>query len=111
MTPESIKFAVTAFHAYAHKLSCQVKYHPLYLDGFGQTGTLYTSQYIGFFENINATLDLFFEIDGEGCERIWSFLNGFISMTRSMSKGNRELVLAEAVDYFKNQKMTNIRML
>ncbi|GAA5804765.1 hypothetical protein HPULCUR_010272 [Helicostylum pulchrum] len=52
----SSRYAVTAFHAYAHTASCQALFHPRYIDGFGHT-------------------------DGEGCERIWSFLDKFVSMT------------------------------
>ncbi|KAI8326900.1 hypothetical protein EDC96DRAFT_533432, partial [Choanephora cucurbitarum] len=66
-------YAVTAFHAYAHTMSCQVKYNPRYIPNFGYT-------------------------DGEGCERFWSYLDGFVSMTRSMSARNRMLVITDAVD-------------
>lgn len=33
-------YAVTAFHAYAHTVNCQVKYNPRYMDGFGNTGII-----------------------------------------------------------------------
>ncbi|CAO3657008.1 unnamed protein product [Mucor hiemalis] len=54
-------YAVSVFHAFAHIMSCQMKYHPKYINGFGRT-------------------------DGEGCERLWSYLNGFIPISRSMTK-------------------------
>ncbi|KAI8354536.1 hypothetical protein BD560DRAFT_289244, partial [Blakeslea trispora] len=50
-------YGVTAFHAYAHTMACQVNYNPKYIPNFGCT-------------------------DGEGCERFWSYLDGFVSMTR-----------------------------
>ncbi|KAI9490980.1 hypothetical protein BDB00DRAFT_730033, partial [Zychaea mexicana] len=49
--------AVSVFHAYAHSMSCQVDYHPRFISGFVLT-------------------------DGEGLERLWSYLGGFVSMTR-----------------------------
>ncbi|OAD75358.1 hypothetical protein PHYBLDRAFT_103725, partial [Phycomyces blakesleeanus NRRL 1555(-)] len=51
--------AVLIFHAYAHVQHCQVKLNPKYRDGFGLT-------------------------DGECLERLWSYLNRFVTMTRKM---------------------------
>jgi hypothetical protein len=77
------KYAVSVFHAYANSMSCQVKYHPRYIAGIG-------------YEN------------GEGCERLWSYLNGFASMIRSMSAANRQLVFTDAVDHFIESKMAGL---
>ncbi|KAI8365457.1 hypothetical protein EDC96DRAFT_509802 [Choanephora cucurbitarum] len=71
-------YAVTAFHAYAHTMACQVKYNPRYIPNFGHT-------------------------DGEGCERFWSYLDGFVFMTRS------NLVITDAVDHFAYNKMLELR--
>ncbi|KAI8390221.1 hypothetical protein BD560DRAFT_319709, partial [Blakeslea trispora] len=79
-------YGVTAFHAYAHNMACQVKYNPKYIPEFGYT-------------------------DGEGCERFWSYLNGFVSMTRSMSSSNRLLVITDSVSHFGYQKMLELRKL
>ncbi|KAI9467708.1 hypothetical protein BDB00DRAFT_740663, partial [Zychaea mexicana] len=48
------KIAVSVFHAYAHLIKCQVDYNPRYVKGFGLT-------------------------DGEGMERLWSYLGQFVS--------------------------------
>ncbi|KAI9325811.1 hypothetical protein BD770DRAFT_291820, partial [Pilaira anomala] len=50
-------YAVPIFHAFAHVMSCQLKYHPRYVKGFGNA-------------------------DGEGSERYWSYTDGFIPMIR-----------------------------
>ncbi|KAI8327983.1 hypothetical protein EDC96DRAFT_531048 [Choanephora cucurbitarum] len=76
-------YAVTAFHAYAYTMACQVKYNPRYIPNFGHT-------------------------DGEGCERFWSYLDGFVFMTRSMSARNRKLVITDAVDHFAYNKMLEL---
>ena len=54
----------------------QVKYNPRYISGFALT-------------------------DGEGMERLWSYLSGFISMT----KVNRRFLLSEAVVFYTEGKM------
>ncbi|CAO3644813.1 unnamed protein product [Mucor hiemalis] len=76
-------YAVSVFHAFAHIMSCQMKYHPKYINGFGHT-------------------------DGEGCERLWSYLNGFIPISRSMTKDNRRFLLTDAVEHFNTKKMLEI---
>ncbi|OBZ86846.1 hypothetical protein A0J61_05104 [Choanephora cucurbitarum] len=76
-------YAGTAFYAYAHNMACQVRYSPKYIPNFGYT-------------------------DGEGCERFWSYLNGFMSMTRSMSSSNRLLVISDSVSHFTLEKMLKL---
>ncbi|KAI8334934.1 hypothetical protein EDC96DRAFT_583019 [Choanephora cucurbitarum] len=76
-------YGVTAFHAYAHTMACQVNYNPKYIPNFGCT-------------------------DGEGCERFWSYLDGFVSMTRSMSSRNRLLAITDSVEHFTYQKMLEL---
>ncbi|CAO3680593.1 unnamed protein product [Rhizopus stolonifer] len=70
----------TQFHSFVHQMHCQVKYNPRYISGFALT-------------------------DGEGMERLWSYLSGFISMTRGMTKVNRRLLLSEAVAFYTEEKM------
>ncbi|KAI8326781.1 hypothetical protein EDC96DRAFT_590540 [Choanephora cucurbitarum] len=77
-------YAVTAFHAYAHNMACQVRYNPKYISNFGYT-------------------------DGEDCERFWSYLNCFVSMTRSMSSSNRLLVTSDSVSHFTFEKMLELQ--
>jgi len=52
-----ISFAVSVFHAYGHQWPCQIIYHPRKREGFGLS-------------------------DGEGCERLWSFLKPLIPSLR-----------------------------
>lgn len=52
-----ISFAVAVFHAYGHQWPCQIVYHPRKREGFGLS-------------------------DGEGCERLWSFLKPLIPSLR-----------------------------
>lgn len=74
---EDTKYAVPIFHSYAHDINCQMTYNPRYSDD-------------GFFGLT----------DGESVERLWSFLNGFASMSRSMLKETRSLLLTDAVIYY-----------
>ena len=68
--------AVGVFHSYAHSMSCQIKSNPRYLKGFGLA-------------------------DGEGLERLWSYLGGFVSMTRQMSSKRRVLTISHGLQHFK----------
>ncbi|KIK33502.1 hypothetical protein CY34DRAFT_99474 [Suillus luteus UH-Slu-Lm8-n1] len=56
-TLSRIAFAVAVFHAYGYQWPCQIVYHPRKRDGFGLS-------------------------DGEGCERLWSFLKPLIPSLR-----------------------------
>ncbi|KAI9495498.1 hypothetical protein BDB00DRAFT_954247 [Zychaea mexicana] len=71
------------FHAYAHSMSRQVDYHPRFISGFGLT-------------------------DGEGLERLWSYLGGFVSMTRQMSAKRRLFVLHHAIGHSKAKTTINM---
>ncbi|KAI8142642.1 hypothetical protein BJV82DRAFT_516081, partial [Fennellomyces sp. T-0311] len=81
---ESVKMAVTVFHAYAHSMSCQVKYHPWYIEGMGLT-------------------------DGEGLERLWSYLGGFVAITRQMSAKRRLSTLINGLTYYKHDRIYGLR--
>ena len=77
------QIAVGVFHITAHIPECQVKYHPRLRTGFGLK-------------------------DGEWLERLWSYLNGFVSTTRYMTPLNRRLTLTVALSTFARQRMENI---
>ncbi|KAI8327756.1 hypothetical protein BC941DRAFT_364378, partial [Chlamydoabsidia padenii] len=79
----NIKLALGIFHSYAHSIDCQAKFSPRYLTGFGLT-------------------------DGEWMERLWSYLGGFVKVTRAMSKSYRRLTLASALRHFKQDKMMHM---
>ncbi|KAI9484791.1 hypothetical protein BDB00DRAFT_110991 [Zychaea mexicana] len=78
------KIAVSVFHAYAHSIKCQVDYNPRYVKGLGLT-------------------------DGEGMERLWSYLGQFVSITRPMSAKNRVLTLCHAISHFKQIRVSTLR--
>ena len=67
--------AVPIFHAYAHNASCQHKFNPRNIEGFGLT-------------------------DGENVERLWSYLGRFSKMTKEMSSGNRIDLLSDALSHY-----------
>jgi hypothetical protein len=71
--------AVPIFHAYAHNASCQHKYSPRNIEGFGLT-------------------------DGENVERLWSYLGRFARMTKEMSSGNRIDLLSDALYIIVNRR-------
>jgi hypothetical protein len=78
-----IQFAVSIFHAYAHTPSCQINYHPRRLNNTGLT-------------------------DGESLERLWSYLGGFVNMTRRMRPNHRLDILALAIEHFANKGIENL---
>ncbi|XP_028417977.1 uncharacterized protein LOC114542684 isoform X2 [Dendronephthya gigantea] len=63
--------AIPIFHSYGHKASCQVKYSPRRTENIGLT-------------------------DGEGVERLWSFMRQFSAITKEMSVDKRVDVLTDA---------------
>ncbi|KAA1473373.1 hypothetical protein DENSPDRAFT_765398, partial [Dentipellis sp. KUC8613] len=69
-----LRFAVPAFHGYAHNRLCQLHFHPLYITGFGLE-------------------------DMETCERIFSAFNGLAVITRHASQFHRH----QAIDMFAKQ--------
>lgn len=83
-------------------MGCQVEYNPRFLKHFGETGVYKRSN----FNIMQSMTDL---LDGEGCERFWSYMNKFVPMTRSMLASNRRLLVTDAVSYFKEDKMIALR--
>lgn len=69
---ENVQLAVPAFHIYAHKPDCQMKFSPRRLKGFGLS-------------------------DGEQVERLWSYLRNFSSITKEMTPSNRIDALTDAL--------------
>ncbi|KAL0077275.1 hypothetical protein F4703DRAFT_1743185, partial [Phycomyces blakesleeanus] len=83
---EKSKLAVPTFHVYAHVQHCQVKLNPKCRDGFGLT-------------------------DGECLERLWSYLNRFVTMTRKMGQANRKLVLYRAIKFCNETKKVELGLM
>ncbi|KAH9448587.1 hypothetical protein Pst134EA_027896 [Puccinia striiformis f. sp. tritici] len=63
-----LSFGTSVFHAYVHQWSCQLRYNPRLNDGWGMS-------------------------DGEGMERIWSFLSPLIRPLRYATKNHRLVAL------------------
>ncbi|EGG13009.1 uncharacterized protein MELLADRAFT_87078 [Melampsora larici-populina 98AG31] len=61
---EQLAFATSVFHAYAHQWPCQIMYHPRFIKYFGLS-------------------------DGEGLERLWSFLSDLVSLNRVCTRLHR----------------------
>ncbi|XP_065071580.1 uncharacterized protein LOC135696194 isoform X2 [Rhopilema esculentum] len=72
---ERIEFGIPLFHAYVHVSKCQVLYSPRRNEGFGLT-------------------------DGEGIERLWSYLRRFCFMTKEMTPSRRTDILSEALLHY-----------
>ena len=77
------RLALSVFHAYAHVMHCQMKYNPRLIPNFGLT-------------------------DGEGMERLWSYLAKYITMIKPMLAENRRYVLYMAVMYRNNKLKINM---
>ncbi|EGG12645.1 uncharacterized protein MELLADRAFT_86843 [Melampsora larici-populina 98AG31] len=61
---DQLAFATSVFHAYAHQWPCQIMYHPRFIKHFGLS-------------------------DGEGLERLWSFLSDLVSLNRVCTRLHR----------------------
>ncbi|XDV22763.1 hypothetical protein PO909_027590 [Leuciscus waleckii] len=83
--PHNISLAIPAFHVYGHKLPCQIKYSTRRLEGFGLT-------------------------DGEGMERLWSFLRRFARVTKEMTPSHRLDLLTDALLHYGRRKSTDLEM-
>ncbi|XP_072030630.1 uncharacterized protein [Amphiura filiformis] len=80
---ENIVLAVPIFHAYGHKMSCQVKYSTRWLPGLGLT-------------------------DGEEMERIWAYLRRFSFITKEMTPSHRIDLLTDGLLHYKRKKIQDM---
>ncbi|XP_078676405.1 uncharacterized protein LOC144913536 [Branchiostoma floridae x Branchiostoma belcheri] len=78
-----LELAVPAFHIYGHKTRCQILYSPRRMEGFGLT-------------------------DGEGMERLWSYLRPFFRVTKEMTPSHRLDLLTDATLHYAKRKSTDI---
>ncbi|KAG1819999.1 hypothetical protein EV424DRAFT_1472573 [Suillus variegatus] len=79
-TLSRIVFAVAVFHAYGHQWPCQIVYHPRKREGFGLS-------------------------DGEGCERLWSFLKPLIPSLRVSGFNQRLFVLDTQIRHLDSKSL------
>ncbi|KAL3868130.1 hypothetical protein ACJMK2_040966 [Sinanodonta woodiana] len=70
-----VSFCVPVFHSFAHNMSCQLQYGQRNVTGTGLT-------------------------DGEGMERLWSYLRCFSKITKEMNLDNRQDLLVDALFYY-----------
>ncbi|KAI9253457.1 hypothetical protein BDA99DRAFT_574628 [Phascolomyces articulosus] len=77
------KTAIGVFHSIGHSMSCQVYNNPRFIE------------YMGL-------------VDGEQCERVWSYLGKFVSITRQMSAERRMLTLSHAITHYNKKHLFNI---
>ncbi|KAF7314817.1 hypothetical protein MKEN_00956100 [Mycena kentingensis (nom. inval.)] len=80
---ERLVWAVSVFHAFAHRWGCQLIFHPQKRVGFGDT-------------------------NGEGSERNWNKLSHLVSHFRSCGYHQRNFVLDSQVDHDRQQKLESI---
>ncbi|XP_038047894.1 uncharacterized protein LOC119738130 [Patiria miniata] len=78
-----LDMALPVFHAYGHKMACQVAYSTRWRCGYGLT-------------------------DGEVMERLWSYLRRFSSITKEMTPAHREDLLTDALLHYSRRKRADI---
>ncbi|XP_071843466.1 uncharacterized protein [Apostichopus japonicus] len=78
--------ALPVFHAYGHKLHCQMSYSTRWKKAFGRT-------------------------DGECMERLWSFLRKFSHITKEMTQSHRIDLLSNALLHYSACKLANLSTL
>jgi hypothetical protein len=100
------RFAVNAFHAFAHNWACQSQFNPKYVYGFGLTDGEGSNIYIH--DAAAAIVAYFCSNNGIGMERFWSYIRGYISAARSMKESRRKLFLLKAVRSFAQDKNENM---
>ncbi|POV97835.1 hypothetical protein PSTT_14818 [Puccinia striiformis] len=69
-----LSFGTSVFHAYVHNWICQLDYHPRLNEGWGLS-------------------------DGEGLERLWSYLSPLISPLRYATRNHRLAAIAHRLKY------------
>lgn len=70
-----LQFGTSVFHAYVHEWKCQLKYNPRYNDQWGLS-------------------------DGEGLERLWSFLSILVGVLRTSTRLHRLISIFERIMHF-----------
>ncbi|KAH9454607.1 hypothetical protein Pst134EB_014678 [Puccinia striiformis f. sp. tritici] len=76
-----LRFGTSVFHSYVHNWKCQLEFSPRYNTGWGLT-------------------------DGEGLERLWSYLSPLVSPLRYATRNHRLAALAHKLR-FHNQRGTD----
>lgn len=82
-TPRKLHIGVSIFHAYAHIWPCQIRYNPRMMEGFGLT-------------------------DGEGAERLWSFMVPLIRLNRTVNSSLQLSNIHFCVEYMNETYLINL---
>lgn len=75
----NLRFMVGAFHGHAHNRLCQFNWHPMYIDGMGNT-------------------------EGEGCEHVFSASNELARSTRHVSRFHRHQAIKQHFAFWNQDK-------
>ncbi|POW11628.1 hypothetical protein PSTT_05128 [Puccinia striiformis] len=78
-----IKFATLVFHAYAHNWACQLDYHPRFNESWGLS-------------------------DGEGLERLWSYLSPLVSPLRYATRNHRLAAIAHRTKHHNERSIVQL---
>ncbi|KAA1107280.1 hypothetical protein PGT21_008729 [Puccinia graminis f. sp. tritici] len=73
-----LQFGTSAFHAYVHSWTCQLDYNPRLNEGWGLS-------------------------DGEGLERMWSYLSPLVSPLRYATRNHRLAAISHRLKYHNNR--------
>ncbi|KAA1115642.1 hypothetical protein PGTUg99_018995 [Puccinia graminis f. sp. tritici] len=77
------QFATSIFHAYVHNWLCQLDYNPRYNKGWGLS-------------------------DGEGLERMWSYLSPLVSPLRYATRNHRLAAIAHRLKFHNHRGITRL---
>ena len=77
------RMMVGAFHGHAHNRTCQLSWHPLYIQGTGRT-------------------------EGEGCEHVFSSSNDLARGTRHATRFHRHQSIEEHFNFWDKDKYVNL---
>ncbi|OAV88316.1 hypothetical protein PTTG_08658 [Puccinia triticina 1-1 BBBD Race 1] len=78
-----IQMGTLIFHSYVHEWSCQIDYNPCYNTGWGL-------------------------LDGEGLERMWSYLSPLISFLRYATRNHRLASLSHRLKHHNRRGLRNL---
>ena len=105
---EQTDFAVPVFHAYGHKLDCQVLW--ICPDACLPKMFFYFCNYNMQIEFNPRNIPGFGLSDGEVLECMWSYLRRFSTMTKEMRPSHRIDILTDALRYYGRKSARNIGM-
>ncbi|KAA1134240.1 hypothetical protein PGTUg99_033611 [Puccinia graminis f. sp. tritici] len=80
---DRLQFATSVFHAYVHSWTCQLDYNPCFNKGWGLS-------------------------DGEGLERMWSYLSPLVSPLRYATRNHRLTAISHRLKYHNTRGIKNL---